>query len=673
MRNEICSNLSLSDEQIYHRLGEMREQFIKEGENAYELYAVVVHSGSARSGHYYSYIKSFENSRWYKFEDSSVFEANISSIERTFGENNNSGPTGYILMYKQLVNNHDQIMKEIKIEDNIELFEAIQKENMFYKEEEEKQREKLNSLQLKFIYDDKIANVIVRRSNTLSDLKLKVLKEFKLNDSIELKNVRIRLINPHTFKLQEAFEVEAKSIEDLNFAPNKTYTIEVKSDHEVFEEFDPNLIYLNICLWNSDYTEIEEKNFKFEKIKFNSKKNLREFKQLIYKHFNIEEDLEIYFFKKLDYASNNYTISHLFNEEDLSKELEKLNLAENSKLYLEVKSENKINSESQFIKYFENNCANIIVKFNYPVETKIQTQDLNLKSDVKIKNKKISRITFSSYKFDMQIEIKKSKTLKELKLKISEALGINEDLLILKKNTHNGVELKNLSETIDKYSTSSINIYVEYGNPQKDSEIKINLFTCEYDYSTFMIYPYKLIDRGLFIADLNWTIEELKRNLVTELVKKKIEIYFIDDKLEELLLREYKNDRPAKIFQNGSLVKDLLFIENKKIIIQKYTESKLEYININPQISFQVSVREWDPSNWIVHTPIEIHLTKGASFLEIASVLVTVYAHIEIHNISATKIGNEIHLYMDDIKKLKVIYTFYKHSSSITYTKIVTM
>jgi hypothetical protein len=145
---------------------------------------------------------------------------------------------------------------------------------------------------------------------------------------------------------------------------------------------------------------------------------------------------------------------------------------------------------------------------------------------------------------------------------------------------------------------------------------------------------------------------------VTELIKKKIEIYSTDEKLEELLLRDYKNDRPAKIFQNGSLVKDLLFTENKKIIIQKYTESKLEYININPQNSFQVSVREWDPSNWIVHTPIEIHLTKGASFLEIASVLVTVYAHIEIHNISATKIGNEINLYMDEIKKLKVINTF---------------
>jgi len=633
----------------------MKEQFIKEGEYVYELYAVVVHSGSARSGHYYSYIKSYENNKWYRFEDSSVFEANIYCIERTFGDNNNSGPTGYILMYKQSVNKNDQILKEIKIEDNIELFKAIEKENIFYREEEEKQREKLNSLQLKFIFEDKIANVMVRRSNTLIELKLKILKEFKLNGSIEMKNVRIRSINPHTFKLQEAFEVESKSLEDLNFLQNKTYTIEIKSDQDVFEEFDPNLIYLNICLWNSDYIEIEEKNFKFEKIKFHSKKTLIEFKQIIYRHFNIEEDRDVYFFKKLDYASNNYTIAHIFKEEDFSKELDKLNLAENSKLYLEVKSENKINSESQFIKYFDNNCPNIVVKFNYPVETKIEIQELNLKSDMKIKNKKISRITFSSYKFDLQLELKKSKTLKELKSKISEVLGIHEDLLIIKKNTHNGVELKNLSETIDKYSTSTINVYVEYGNPQKDSELKINLFTCEYDYSTFMIYPYKLIDRGLFIADLNWTIDELKRNLLSELIKKKIDIYGFEDKLEEFLLREYKNDRPAKIFKNGSLVKDLLFTENQKIIIQKYIESKLEYININPQNSFQVSVREWDPSNWIVHSPIEIHLSKGASFLEIASVLVTVFAHIEIHNMSATKIGNEINLYMDDIRKLKVI------------------
>jgi hypothetical protein len=34
-------------------------------EHSYELYSVLVHSGSATGGHYYAYIKSFEKNKWY--------------------------------------------------------------------------------------------------------------------------------------------------------------------------------------------------------------------------------------------------------------------------------------------------------------------------------------------------------------------------------------------------------------------------------------------------------------------------------------------------------------------------------------------------------------------------------------------------------------------------------
>jgi hypothetical protein len=37
--------------------------------NIYELFSVLIHSGSAMGGHYYAFIKSFENGKWYKFND----------------------------------------------------------------------------------------------------------------------------------------------------------------------------------------------------------------------------------------------------------------------------------------------------------------------------------------------------------------------------------------------------------------------------------------------------------------------------------------------------------------------------------------------------------------------------------------------------------------------------
>ena len=42
------------------------------GPYTYDLFAIMIHSGSASGGHYYAYIKEFENGDWYCFNDQSV-------------------------------------------------------------------------------------------------------------------------------------------------------------------------------------------------------------------------------------------------------------------------------------------------------------------------------------------------------------------------------------------------------------------------------------------------------------------------------------------------------------------------------------------------------------------------------------------------------------------------
>jgi len=37
----------------------------------YELFSVLVHSGGAMGGHYYTFIKSFQEDKWFKFNDAS--------------------------------------------------------------------------------------------------------------------------------------------------------------------------------------------------------------------------------------------------------------------------------------------------------------------------------------------------------------------------------------------------------------------------------------------------------------------------------------------------------------------------------------------------------------------------------------------------------------------------
>lgn len=50
------------------------------GPFVYELFSIMIHSGSASGGHYYAYIKEFENDQWYCFNDQSV--SNVISLNK---------------------------------------------------------------------------------------------------------------------------------------------------------------------------------------------------------------------------------------------------------------------------------------------------------------------------------------------------------------------------------------------------------------------------------------------------------------------------------------------------------------------------------------------------------------------------------------------------------------
>ncbi|XP_048014179.1 ubiquitin carboxyl-terminal hydrolase 47-like [Megalobrama amblycephala] len=59
----------------------------------YDLYAVVKHTGSLRSGHYFADIKSFEDKKWYRFNDCSVYMIPDLKDQKACDE-------AYLLLYK---------------------------------------------------------------------------------------------------------------------------------------------------------------------------------------------------------------------------------------------------------------------------------------------------------------------------------------------------------------------------------------------------------------------------------------------------------------------------------------------------------------------------------------------------------------------------------------------
>ena len=88
----------------------------EKGENVYELFSIVIQSGSADGGHYYAYIKSFEDDKWYKFNDGSVTLIDKKIISDIFGEKfenkinkYHSSATAYYLSYRKMNNPNDKM------------------------------------------------------------------------------------------------------------------------------------------------------------------------------------------------------------------------------------------------------------------------------------------------------------------------------------------------------------------------------------------------------------------------------------------------------------------------------------------------------------------------------------------------------------------------------------
>ena len=64
---------------------------LESGPYIYELFSVMIHSGSANGGHYYAYIKSLSEKQWYSFNDQHVQKITPEEVFKTFGNGQGGG------------------------------------------------------------------------------------------------------------------------------------------------------------------------------------------------------------------------------------------------------------------------------------------------------------------------------------------------------------------------------------------------------------------------------------------------------------------------------------------------------------------------------------------------------------------------------------------------------
>uniref|UniRef100_A0A8D0G9B7 Ubiquitin carboxyl-terminal hydrolase 47 n=1 Tax=Sphenodon punctatus TaxID=8508 RepID=A0A8D0G9B7_SPHPU len=154
----------------------------------YELFSVMVHSGSASGGHYYACIKSFSDDQWYSFNDQHVSKITQEDIKKTYGGTSGSrgyyssafasSTNAYMLIYR--LKDPTRNAKFLEVNEYPEhIKELVQKEKEL-EEQEKRQREiERNTCKIKLFCMHPLKQIMMEN-------KLEVHKDKTLKEAVEI-------------------------------------------------------------------------------------------------------------------------------------------------------------------------------------------------------------------------------------------------------------------------------------------------------------------------------------------------------------------------------------------------------------------------------------------------------------------------------------------------------
>uniref|UniRef100_A0A667ZHR0 Ubiquitin carboxyl-terminal hydrolase 47 n=1 Tax=Myripristis murdjan TaxID=586833 RepID=A0A667ZHR0_9TELE len=148
----------------------------------FELFSVMVHSGSAAGGHYYACIKSFSDGQWYSFNDQHVSKITQDDIRKTYG--GSSGSRGYYSRMCGLIMSALYVVvsaEYLAVDDFPEHIKSLVQKEKESEEQEKRQREiERNTCKIKLFCMHPVKMLMMMES------KLEVHKDKTLREATEM-------------------------------------------------------------------------------------------------------------------------------------------------------------------------------------------------------------------------------------------------------------------------------------------------------------------------------------------------------------------------------------------------------------------------------------------------------------------------------------------------------
>jgi ubiquitin carboxyl-terminal hydrolase 47 len=596
--------------QMEHKAQKLREererlikQYLYQGNNVYELFSVMIHSGSAMGGHYYAYIKSFENGKWYLFNDSTVKEIDEAEIEKTYGGKTKSWSGGYsanayLLMYRR-VDNEKNVMRVDITEVPNQVLEELEKDRIEEEQEEKLRQEKMNNLQIRIYHQDVEQTVQIKKDQTLGELKEMAIKEFDL-EHIGSENVRLRSYSSYYKILQDTY-LEDKTLEELSIFSYKTLAIETKDPQQEFQPYDPNMLSVKVVLWINGVTDnesssLEEKINQAVTVAINKKDTIKQMMQRFRERFNIP--IEKQKILKKSYMGAGQYIDIISKKSNWDQSLAFAKVFEGSIIYLEQQENTELKSKWQ--EEIEKDSNRYNIKFNNPEDTPND---------------------WGHYEYRHSVSIPNNKTLQDLKEAIASKLGLSIDEFIIKRSSANGAEIKETSLKLAQANfMNGSYIFVEKGKPTRPDEYRIIFFQAtEPNADEPDGNCYSFTELFMIPVSAKEVVSEVKRKICE---KAKIEIPDRSWNPDYIRLRERNGEKLSKVLVSKDKMSQYHLYDKKGFAIQLLDRSERE----PTENEIMIVVRRWYPSTWELSKPQEVLINKNWKIFEMGQALSALFS-----------------------------------------------
>jgi len=414
--------------------------------NMYNLNSVVIHSGSAGGGHYYSYVKVDGN--WYEFNDSTVSKISEKEIEKAFGSSQ-SNSNGYLLIYireNPVSDNHKDILgmtdqEEIElIPENIR--QTIQAENDKYLKGQLEFELKKAKMELNIYGYNTTGNLEQKKFEVEKSLKVSELLQMSVDHfckGLDINEARLRLFQKDKRILGKPIADLQVQVRDLDLSTSRNTLLLEKSP---FSEYNPKE-NLTIGLSKFNRKGFDDLHF----VTFKKGTPLTDIKALIEPIVSIPVSKQVVIITK--YFNNNPRNIILEGDEDIEEEY---GVCEGDILYIEEFEGNEL-EESNALKYLIDNQNTINIE-----------------------------VALTGSKEKIPIPIDRRKTIKELKSIISEVsqeLPDSFTLAIGEANAENECTLDNLDDLVDIHLFNGSTVRVISQHQLVQSTFKLSFFLKE--------------------------------------------------------------------------------------------------------------------------------------------------------------------------------------------------